>query len=125
MSHTGKTYAVRIMEILDPSGEAMYIGDLREKIIAQLDRPNRKQEIAANSGISSALVNMRDRGELRITGGGHNNSRKMIAVIPARPAPVGARIVRLTDTWRHNTALIGQRVRPASCHGNLILMCGE
>jgi hypothetical protein len=125
MSHTNQTHAQRIMAILDPSGEPMYIGDLREKIIAQLDKPNRQQTIAANSGVSSALVNMRDRGELRITGGGHNNSRKMIAIIPLREAPKG-RMIRLTDV-RHNlsglTAYGGNGLQ--SCHVNLVMMCGE
>lgn len=123
MRHTGKTYADRILEILDPTGEAMYIGELREKILEQLGNPVGKLAIAANSGVSSALVNMRDRGELRINGGGHN--KKMISIIPATPMPSGARVIRLTDTWRHNTALIRQRVSPASCHGNLIFMGGE
>lgn len=78
----------------------------------------------ARSGVSSALVNMRDRGEVRISGGGHGNSVKMIELIPAFSVPTG-RVVRLSDTtmW-HEPPIRSRGTQLQSGMNHFALMCG-
>lgn len=82
------SYRDRILAVMQKHGEPIDIHTLR----ANFDKSP-----TAQSGVSSALVNMRDRGEVRITGGGHSNSAKMVELIPEFSVPNG-RIVRLSDT---------------------------
>lgn len=88
VSHT--SYRDRILAVMKKHDGLVDIHTLR----AQFDKSP-----AAQSGVSSALVNMRDRGEVRITGGGHSNSAKMVELIPEFAVPSG-RIIRLSDA-RH------------------------
>jgi len=116
-STTTQTYAQRIIAVLKNHNEPMWIDDLRAAF---------KSTRAEKEGISSALRSLADRGEITVTGGmAHRNSRKMISIVPVHYHPTGARIVRLTDTWRHDTALISSGVRMQSSMQSLIMMLGE
>lgn len=120
------TYADRIMAILKKHDKPMWINDLRDAFKAESPEvTTRKQEIAMNSGISSALVNMRDRGEIRIAGGGHGNSIKMISIIQKVELPKNARLIRLSDTMHwHDTPIRSHGVGIHSSMMSLINMCG-
>lgn len=112
-----QTYAQRILAVLQKHDGPMWIDDLRAAF---------KTSRADKEGISSALRSMADRGEIYVTGGvAHRNSRKMISIVHPHHVPNGARVVRLTDSWRHDTALISHGARLQSCHNNLMLYCGE
>lgn len=109
-----ETYAQRILAILQERSP-ISIHDLR----AEFDKTP-----TAQSGVSSALINARDRGEVRITGGGHSNSVKMIALIPAFTVPKG-RIVRLSDkTHWHRTEHKSSGVAIQSSVPNLMMFGG-
>lgn len=88
-----QTYGQHILAIL--SGGPIGIHELRGHFA---------KSASAQSGVSSALVNLRDRGQLRITGGGHSNSVKMIERVPEFKVPAG-KIVRLADSVHWNTPL--------------------
>ena len=110
-----KSYRDRIMDVLNKHGGTIDIHSLR----AEFNRTP-----TAQSGVSSALVNMRDRGEVRITGGGHSNSAKMIELIPEFSVPAG-RIVRLSDTKHWNDPPIKSTgTALQSGMPNFALMCG-
>jgi hypothetical protein len=114
---SNETYAQRIMAVLKKHDAPMWIDDLRAAF---------KSTRAEKEGISSALRSMSDRGEIYVTGGmAHRNSKKMISIVPIFHVPAGARIVRLTDTWRNDSALIPHKAGLQSCHGNLMMFCGE
>lgn len=113
VSHT--SYRDRVLAILHKHNGPIDIHALR----AEFDKSP-----SAQSGVSSALVNMRDRGEIRVTGGGHSNSAKMIEIIPEFSVPNG-RIVRLSDTKHWDLPPIrshGARLQSGMLH--LALMCG-
>lgn len=86
-----ESYADRVIAALKSSGKPMSIHDLRDLF---------PKTMKTQAAITSALKSLVDRGDIRVCGGGHGSSVKMIEIVPEIQIQNGARMVRLSDV-RH------------------------
>lgn len=110
-----ESYRDRIMAILNAHDGPMGIAELREPF---------GKSIKDQAGVSSCLRNMKDAGEIKISGGGHSNSMKTVETVPHFAVPIG-RIIRLSDARHWNDGPIRSRGTPLqSGMTHLAIVCG-
>jgi len=111
------TFRQQICAILNEAGGSIHIAELREKF-----GPTNSARVA----VSSALNAMTDCGQIRITGGGHSNSVKMIELVqePLFPMADKARRISLTDAVFWNDAPIRVKTSLQSGFNHFMNICG-